>query len=184
WPQASQMLLFLLFFVGGCAGSAGGGIKVIRVRALLTLGKNTITRRLHPNAVITNKVGDSIFTDKILMEIAGFVGMYIATGLIGSIVLALSGADFATAISGSFLCLGNIGIGFGKVGPTGNFAFFPSWTKWFLSFLMLAGRLELFTVYALFSPEFWRERSSWTTGSERNEKSKERSRNLRAPLEE
>jgi len=184
WPQASQMLLFLLFFVGGCAGSAGGGIKVIRVRALLTLGKNTITRRLHPNAVITNKVGDSIFTDKILMEIAGFVGMYIATGLIGSIVLALSGADFATAISGSFLCLGNIGIGFGKVGPTGNFASFPSWTKWFLSFLMLAGRLELFTVYALFSPEFWRERSSWTTGSERNEKSKERSRNLRAPLEE
>lgn len=176
WPQVSQMLLFLLFFVGGCAGSTGGGIKVIRVRALLTLGRNTITRRLHPNAVITNKVGDDVFTDRIMMEIAGFVGMYMASGLIGAVVLSISGADFATAISGSFLCLGNIGIGFGTVGPTGNFSAFPAVTKWILAFLMLAGRLELYTVYALFSSEFWRNRSSWITGLERNEKQKARTR--------
>jgi len=172
WPAASQMLLFLLFFVGGCAGSTGGGIKVIRVRALFTLAKNTITTRLHPNAVITNRVGDSVFTDKIMMEIAGFVGMYLATGILGALALTISGADLLTALSGSFLCLGNIGIGFGKVGPTGNFGFFPAWTKWVLSFLMLAGRLELFTVFSLFSSEFWRNRSSWITGTERDERKK------------
>jgi len=156
WPTPCQMLLLLMFFTGGCAGSTGGGVKVIRVRALFTAGKNTIIRRLHPSAVITNKVGDSTYSDTTMMEIAGFVGMYILTGLAGAVILTFSGVDINTAVAGSFLCIGNIGIGFGKIGPSGNFAFFPEWAKWFLSFLMLAGRLELFTVLSLFTADFWR----------------------------
>jgi len=75
---------------------------------------------------------------------------------VGTVVISLSGADPLTSFAASFLCLGNIGIGFGDVGPTGNFAFLPAWIKWFCSFLMLVGRLELFTVYVLFSKHFWK----------------------------
>lgn len=156
WPQFSQMLLFLLFFIGGCSGSAGGGIKVIRVQTIFAMGRTGIKKRLHPAAVINTHVGDTIISDDIAMTISGFTGLYIATGLVGMVLASLSGCDFATSISSSFLCLGNIGIGFGKVGPAGNFSFFPSWCKWMFSFLMLVGRLELFTVYALFSRSFWR----------------------------
>ena len=159
WPQFSQMLLFLLFFVGGCAGSAGGGIKVIRVRTMMALGKNTLIKRLHPNAVLQTRIGDQVLSPEITLGIADFVGVYFATGLMGTLLVSLSGVDFATSISSSFLCLGNIGIGFGDVGPTGNFGAFPAWCKWIFSFLMMAGRLELFTVYALFTKEFWKKQA-------------------------
>jgi trk system potassium uptake protein TrkH len=159
WPQFCQMLLFLLFFVGGCSGSAGGGIKVIRVQAILKMGKRGIFKRLHPNAVVNNGVGGTAMSDDVSLTIGGFVGMYIATGLIATVIVSLSDADFTTCIASVFLCLGNIGIGFGKVGPTGNFAFFPDWCTWIFSFLMLVGRLELFTVYALFTKSFWAIRS-------------------------
>jgi trk system potassium uptake protein TrkH len=156
WPSLPQMLLFLLVFVGGCAGSAGGGIKVIRVVALMKMSFVNIKQRIHPNGIFHVRVGQNSMKNDILLSISTFFGVYLATGLIGAVLISFSGADILTCFSSSFLCLGNIGIGFGAVGPTGNFAFYPSWIKWVCAFLMLAGRLELFTVYSLFSKVFWK----------------------------
>ena len=156
WPAFSQMLLLLLFFVGGCAGSAGGGIKVIRVATLLKMAKANIYQRIHPKGIFQIKVGQNTMRPDLLLSISTFFGVYIATGVLGSVIISLSGTDMLTSFAASFLCLGNIGIGFGEVGPTGNFAAFPSYIKWVCSFLMLVGRLELFTVYALFTKAFWK----------------------------
>jgi trk system potassium uptake protein TrkH len=156
WPAFTQVLLFLLFFIGGSAGSAGGGVKVIRIVALFKMGRAQIKHRIHPRGVFQVRVGQTTFREELLVSIATFFGVYILTGVVGAVVISLSGADPLTSFAASFLCLGNIGIGFGEVGPAGNFAFLPSWIKWFCSFLMLVGRLELFTVYVLFSKHFWK----------------------------
>lgn len=156
WPAFSQLLLLLLFFVGGCAGSAGGGIKVIRVATLYKMGRAQVKGRIHPKGVFKVRVGGATFGDDLMRSIATFIGVYLMTGLIGAVLFSLSGSDVLTSFAASFLCLGNIGIGFGQVGPTGNFAFFPSYLKWVGAFLMLVGRLELFTVYVMFSKSFWR----------------------------
>ena len=157
WPQFSKTLLILLFFIGGCAGSAGGGIKVVRVGALISLGRNAIKKRLHPSAVIPLKLGDSNVDYNTLLSIAGFVGAYIITGFLGTVVYSLSGYDFETCFTASFLLLGNIGIGMGEVGPSGNFSIFSDAILTAGSFLMLVGRLELFTVFALFTKDFWKK---------------------------
>ena len=157
WPQFSKTLLVLLFFVGGCAGSAGGGIKVTRVGAMISLAKNAIKKRLHPNAVIPLKLGDANIDQSTMLSLAGFVGAYILSGLIGTVIFSLSGYDFETCFTASFLLLGNIGIGMGDVGPSGNFSIFSDWILSAGSFLMLIGRLELFTVFALFTRNFWKK---------------------------
>ena len=156
WPAFSQMLLLLLFFVGGCAGSTGGGIKVIRIATLVKMAKANINQRIHPKGIFQVRVGQSTMRPDLLLSISTFFGIYIATGILGSVIISLCGSDLLTSFTASFLCLGNIGIGFGAVGPAGNFAAFPSSIKWVCSFLMLVGRLELFTVYALFTKAFWK----------------------------
>ena len=157
WPQFSKTLLVILFFVGGCAGSAGGGIKVSRVGAMISLARNTIKKRLHPNAVVPLKLGDTTVDQSVMLSIAGFVGAYIITGLAGTLIYSLSGYDFETCFTASFLLLGNIGIGMGAVGPSGNFSIFSDAILTAGSFLMLVGRLELFTVFALFTRGFWKK---------------------------
>lgn len=156
WPTFTQMILLLLFFVGGCAGSAGGGVKVVRIATAIKAAFVHIKQRIYPSGIFPVKVGDTVVQDNVILSISGFIAVYVATGLIGGIIAALSGADMMTCFSASFLCLGNIGIGFSQVGPTGNFAFFPPAIKWVFSFLMLAGRLELYTVFALFTKAFWK----------------------------
>ncbi len=156
WPAFSQMILFFLFFIGGSAGSTAGGIKVVRVAALYKLGRYQLKKRIHPKGVFQVRLGQTTLTTDLINAITTFVGVYIFTGLLGSLILSFSGADLLTSISASFLCLGNIGVGFAKVGPRGNFGFFPPFYKWVCSFLMLVGRLELFTVYVLFTKTFWK----------------------------
>ena len=157
WPTFPQMILLLLFFVGGSAGSAGGGIKVVRVVIAIKAGIAHIKQRIYPNGVFPVKIGKSVVEESVILSISGFIAIYVATGLIGSAIISLSGTDMMTSFSASFLCLGNIGIGFSQVGPTGNFAFLPSSIKWVCSFLMLCGRLELYTVFALFTKFFWKQ---------------------------
>ena len=152
WPTFAVMLVILTMFVGGCAGSTGGGIKVIRVSTIFKMSKRSIKRNLHPSAVSN----DSTMSDETMSSIATFVSVYFATWIISSVVVALSGTDIETCFSSTLLCLGNIGLGFGKTGPTGSFAIFPAWTKLLFSALMLTGRLELFTVYCLFTKAFWK----------------------------
>ena len=156
WPAFSKTLLVMLFFVGGCAGSAGGGIKVIRISMLLSLAKNAIRKRLHPEAVTPLIYSGSIVKPDVILSVAGFVAAYILTGFIGTLLFSLSGYDFETCFTASFLLLGNIGIGMHDVGPSGNFSIFSDSLLTVGSFLMLVGRLELFTVYALFTKTFWK----------------------------
>lgn len=155
WPVFSQLILFALSFVGGCAGSAGGGPKVIRIASIFKLGSSSIRKRLHPNAVTTIKIGGDSYSSDVLSSICGFIGMYLITFTIGSIVISLAGQDLITTVSSTILTLGNIGIGIGGIGVDFSFSVFPSWAHWVFSFLMMVGRLELFTVYALFTRDFW-----------------------------
>ena len=157
WPAFSKTLLIILFFIGGCAGSTGGGIKVVRISALMTLAKNSIRRRLHPSAVLPSRLGDTILSQDTIISIAGFTAAYILTGFVGTLLLSLSEYDFETCFSASFQFLGNIGIGMGDAGPAGNFSIFSDPLLAVASFLMLVGRLELFTVYALFTRSFWKK---------------------------
>lgn len=157
WPSFSIMLVVLMMFIGGSAGSTGGGMKVTRIVTLLKLGTNTIKKRIHPAAVSKIRLGNDIVHDDTITSIAAFCAIYIITWLIGTVVLSLTGLDIETCMAASILSLGNIGIGFGKVGPAGNFSIFPQWALWVCSFEMLIGRLELFTVYALFSKSFWKK---------------------------
>ena len=156
WPQFSKTLLVMLFFVGGCAGSAGGGIKVVRISMLLSLARNAIRKRLHPEAVTPLIYSGSTVKPDVILSVAGFVAAYILTGFIGTLLFSLSGYGFETCFTASFLLLGNIGIGMADVGPSGNFSIFSDFLLSVGSFLMLVGRLELFTVYALVTRSFWK----------------------------
>lgn len=156
WPIFSQMILFVLSFVGGCAGSAGGGPKVIRVATIFKLGKSSIRKRLHPTSVSKIRIGDDTLSQDTVSGISGFIGMYLVTFAIASIVISLTGKDLITVLSSCILTLGNIGIGLGGIGMDFSFSIYPDWALWVFSFLMLVGRLELFTVYALFTKDFWR----------------------------
>jgi len=156
WSTFSQGILFLLMFVGGSAGSTGGSIKVIRILALIKLIRREVTKILHPRAVVSVKFGDQSVSEDTLLNIAGFFMLYMLIFIFGSIIISLEGIGFMGATSAVAATLGNIGPGFGFVGPTHTYSAFSDASKLLLSFFMLLGRLELFTVIALFSPKFWR----------------------------
>ena len=156
WPTFSIMLVILMMFIGGCAGSAGGGMKVTRIATLCKMSSNTIRKRIHPSSVSKVRLGDDLMSEDTLVSIAAFCAIYMVIWLLGAVVLTLTGIDTETCMAASILSLGNIGIGFGKVGPAGNFSFFPDWSLWVCSFEMLLGRLEIFTVLSLFSRTFWK----------------------------
>jgi len=155
WPSAARMILFALFFVGGCAGSTAGGVKVIRVIAFFKIIRRGLTEKLHPNAVVPIKIGGKPVAASAVSSIATFLLMYILLCIAGGFVVSFTGVSIETALSASMSALGNVGPGFGAVGPVCTYAFFPAWTKIFLAILMLVGRLELFTVMTLFLPNFW-----------------------------
>ena len=156
WPFFSQMVLYILCIIGGCAGSTSGGIKVIRVGAMLQIFRNAMIKRLHPSAVVKIHIGSSGFSTDTVQAIAGFTGFYFANIILGTLVLSLTGFDFLITHSAVLLALTNVGVGFGGLGTSVSFSIFPDWALSVLSFLMLAGRLELFTVYSIFTRDFWR----------------------------
>lgn len=153
WPQFPKTILFFSMLIGGCAGSAGGGAKVIRVSALVKVGVTYLRKTIHPTGVFPMRYGNTFLSEDIIHNIAGFCGLYYAIGGLGTLILSLvPGVDLESAASITFLCLGNIGAG---VGQFSNLNALPEIIKVFLTFLMLIGRLEIFTVFALFSREFW-----------------------------
>ncbi|MBN1408073.1 MAG: TrkH family potassium uptake protein [Calditrichaceae bacterium] len=157
WRFSSHVILFILMFMGGCAGSTGGGMKIIRSLILLKFGLNEIKRLIHPQAVLPVRVGGIAISREIVTNVAGFFLLYIALFVIGIIVMSGLGLDFETSFGSVAATINNIGPGLGDVGPTDNYSQIPVFGKWFLSFLMLAGRLEIFTVLILFTPSFWRK---------------------------
>jgi len=156
WPVALQLLLLVLMFIGGCAGSTGGGIKVVRCQVMAKTAYRELIRIAHPLAVAPIRVGKSVVDDNVVKAILGVGVFFIGTFVISFLVMAGMGLDHMTAISSVAACIGNIGPGLGDVGPTSNYFMVPQAGKWVLMFNMLAGRLEIYTVLILFSPHFWR----------------------------
>jgi trk system potassium uptake protein TrkH len=156
YSNGLTIIFFMLLFLGACAGSTSGGIKFIRH---LTFVKNStleFKRIVHPRAVIPLKINGERVTGKIITHIMNFLLIYLMIFVLGSIVMSIAGYDLLTSFGAVATSLGNVGPAIGLVGPMDNFAFFSPFGKLFLSFLMLLGRLELFTILVLFSPYFWR----------------------------
>lgn len=157
WPTFSKAILFLLMFIGGSAGSTGGGMKVIRILVIIKLIKNNILKIFHPRAVIPVKINNKIIYNETIASINSFFALYIILFAISTVLVSLEGVDLISSASTVAATLGNIGPGFGFVGPSNTFSGYTSITKIFLSFLMLLGRLELFTIIALLVPKNWRK---------------------------
>ncbi len=157
WSFSSQYVLWILMFVGGCAGSTGGGMKVMRLHLLFKFSITEFTRLLHPNAVVPVRMRKVAIPRDVITNILGFFVLYIFLFALGVFIMTLLGLDILTALGAVAATLGNIGPGLANVGPMDNYAFVPAIGKWVLSLLMLLGRLEIFTVLVLFSPAFWKK---------------------------
>jgi trk system potassium uptake protein TrkH len=157
WPTFSKVILFLLMFIGGCAGSTAGGMKNVRIVVLLKMIKREIMKIFHPRAVIPVKLGHRTLSKETLDGISSFFALYMFLFVLGTLLVSLDGFDLITSSSAVAATLGNIGPGFAAVGPIHTFSQFSGFSKILMSVLMLLGRLELFTVIALFSSKFWRE---------------------------
>ena len=156
WGAFATFIFFLLMFSGASAGSTTGGVKIVRIGLLI---KNTVLefkRRLHPNAIIPVQLNGNGVSPKIIYNLLAFVFFYLFVFVSGSIVLTFIGLDFQNAVGASATAISNVGPGIGSVGPSSSFAHLPDAAKWVLSFLMILGRLELFTIAILFTPYFWR----------------------------
>ena len=151
WPTFSKMIIFALFFIGGCASSTGGGVKCVRFLGALKLIKRGITHKIHPNIISPVTLNGKEMSNDTAIRITNFIFTYILLIAVGTIFLSIDGADFVTNLSASASCVGNIGPGFNMVGPTMNYAFYSDFSKYVCSFLMITGRLELYTVLVLFS---------------------------------
>ncbi len=155
WGALASILIFAMMFFGGSAGSTGGGIKIVRIVILFKNSFLEFKRLLHPHAIIPVRLNHKAVDPKIVTNVLAFIVFYIVTFVAGSIVMAGLGLDFNSAMGSVIASLGNIGPGIGSVGPMDNFSHIPDVGKWFLSFLMMLGRLELFTVMIIFTPVFW-----------------------------
>jgi trk system potassium uptake protein len=157
WSPVLTILIFALFFFGGSAGSTGGGIKIMRIVVLLKNSYYELRRIIHPNAIIPVRFNNHSVDSKIVTNVLAFFMFYMIVFFISTIIFTLFEPDFITAMGAVATSLGNIGPGLGSVGPAESFLHVHPVGKWFLSFLMLLGRLELFTVLVIFSPAFWKQ---------------------------
>ena len=155
WPTFSKMVIFAMFFFGGCSGSTGGGIKCVRMLVCLKLLRRSYSLKIHPNRVIPLSLNGKELSSDVIIKITNFVFMYAAVLFAGTMLLALDNMDFVSTLSAAASCLGNIGPGFNLVGPTMNYSGLTDFSKYICSFLMIAGRLELFTVFTLFTRHYW-----------------------------
>ena len=154
WPGFLPVLLLFVSFIGGCAGSTGGGLKVIRFILLFKQGVRELKRLVHPNAQIVVKVGSKPMEDKVIEAVWGFFSAYVAVFTVMMLLLMMSGLDQITAFSAVAASMNNLGPGLGDVGE--NYAGINDFSKWVLCIAMLLGRLEIFTLLVLFTPAFWR----------------------------
>jgi trk system potassium uptake protein TrkH len=157
WPYVLQLVLVLLMFLGGMAGSTGGGMKIVRIQVLIKQSYRELYQLIHPHAIVPVKLRGVIISKGIIASIWRYFFIFIFILVLGSAVMGFLGLDLITAFTSVLTCLANVGPGLGGVGPTDNFAAIPALGKWVLSLCMLIGRLEVYTVLVLFLPEFWRK---------------------------
>jgi trk system potassium uptake protein TrkH len=155
WPGFLPVLLLFTSFIGGCTGSTGGGLKVIRFLLLVKQGGREIFRLIHPNAQSSIKIGRKQISENIIDGVWGFFALYVVLFSIMMLLVMLTGLDHVTSFSAVAACFNNLGPGLGNVGT--NYADINSPAKWILCFTMLLGRLEIFTILVLLTPEFWRK---------------------------
>ena len=155
WSPFMTIFFFGLMFLGGSAGSTSGGIKVVRHLLMIKSGFLEFKRALHPNAIIQSRYNGKVVSKEIIGNILGFFILYMISFIIGSLVFGFMGLDFENAVGVAASSLGNVGPAIGDFGPASNYSQLPALGKYWSSFLMLMGRLELFTVLILFTPFFW-----------------------------
>ena len=158
WPTFSKAILVVLMFIGACAGSTGGGIKVARLVILVRSSVGEMRRMLHPNAVSTTRFEGKVLPERNIRGVQMFLTMYLLVFTVSCLLLSMEHFDLITTFTAVASCLNNIGPGLELVGPMGNFADFSPWSKLLLSFDMLAGRLEIFPMLLLFAPSIWRRK--------------------------
>jgi trk system potassium uptake protein TrkH len=171
WPSLARMVLFSLLFIGGCSGSTAGGFKVIRHVVLFKQAGNELKRIFYPQGIFNVRLNHKVGRKDVVYSAAGFLFLYLAViaavTLIGAATWGIipqgaasggsaSGIDLFTSLTAALSVTGNLGVGFGAVGPAHTFGGFPAHIKWLYSFVMIAGRLELWTVLILFTPGYWR----------------------------
>ena len=156
WPFFSQLLLFFMMFFGAMGGSTSGGMKIARVILLIKYAATETRRMLHSRAIIPIRIGDRTIGDDVIRNTLGFFLIYLSFFVLTALVLTALNYDFTSSLSVAASALGNIGPAFGSFGPTNNYALLHPIGKWMMTFCMLLGRLEIFTIMVLFSRTFWK----------------------------
>lgn len=156
WSSLAIIVVFLLFFVGGMAGSTSGGVKVVRHVLVFKNSYKELRQLMHPQAVMPIRLNDRVVSQDIMRNVLSFIVFYIAAIVFGMTAMAFLGLDLPSALGAAISSVGNVGPGFGSLGPAENYAHIPAMGKWVLALLMMAGRLEIFTVIILFMPTFWK----------------------------
>ncbi|GMQ81637.1 MAG: TrkH family potassium uptake protein [Rhodothermia bacterium] len=156
WSPLALAVIFLCFYVGGMGGSTGGGVKVIRHVLMFKNSFKEVRQLIHPQAVIPIRLNDTVVPQEVMRNVLSFIALYLGLVALGTLAMSMFGLDLISALGAALSSVGNIGPAFGSLGPTDNYAQIPMMGKWVLSFLMLAGRLEIFTMIIFFIPAFWR----------------------------
>lgn len=156
WSLPAQMVLVVLMFVGGCAGSASGGVKVVRWIVIAKSTARELIRALHPRAVLPVRLGARTVSEEVVRAVAAFLTLYIGLFAVTTLILVVLGADFVVAFTAAISCLGNVGPGLESIGPMASFADLHPISRGVLTFVMYAGRLEVVTVFVIFTPGWWR----------------------------
>jgi trk system potassium uptake protein TrkH len=156
WPYICQFALLVLFFVGGCSGSTAGGFKVMRVVILLKQAVNGMRILLHPRGVFPLRLNGAVLDNDMINSVSGFLFLYICSVLVVAGIVSTSGVDILSALSTALSTIGNVGLGFGAIGPTETYANYPAYVKLVLSIAMIVGRLEIYTFFMLLMPFFWK----------------------------
>jgi trk system potassium uptake protein TrkH len=157
WGYFIEIIIFLLLLTGACAGSTGGGVKMIRHYLLFKNGIYELKRLIHPNAIIPVRYNKKAVIPEVISKISAFSLFYLLIIAVGALILSFTGLGFTSALGSVAACIGNVGPGLGETGPILNYATISSGGKWLLSFIMVLGRLELFTILIIFSPYFWKK---------------------------
>lgn len=157
WKPASQVVIFILFFIGGCSGSTAGGMKVIRWAVLSKQLNNEVKKMLHPHGVFTIQIDGRVGRKDIVFSVAAFFFLYFIVIAVTTLFASMFGIDLLTSFTGALSMVGNVGPAFSKLGPSCNYGWLPAAVKWWYCFAMLTGRLELYTMLIFFAPAFWKK---------------------------
>lgn len=156
WGPFFQFMFIIFMLFGACAGSTSGGVKIVRIIILFKNSINEFKRQVHPNAILPIRLNGRVISIDVVTKVLAFIFLYLTILIVSCLILALSGMGFENSLGAAISCLGNVGGGLAEIGNNGHFYDVPTPSKWFLCFLMLTGRLELFTVLSLFMPAFWK----------------------------